>query len=112
MRIGTPGAAYGPGFSVRRPVLGQGMPYGPRTLGSSTGANQGGQARPMPYRPIRPPAPDLTGVTMREMQRRMQAIRQGRETNFGPSQPVPSSALMLARVAAMARQFQAPLMEM
>lgn len=109
MQIGTPGAAYGPGFSVRRPVLGQGMPYGPRSV--STPQRPGAQARSMPYRPIRPPQPDLTGVTMAEMRRRLAAIRQAREARQPTNQRVPNEALMLARIAAQARQFQAPLME-
>lgn len=109
MQIGTPGAAYGPGFSVRRPVLGQGMPYGPRSV--SPPQRPGMQARPMPYRPLRPPQPDLAGVTMAEMQRRLAAIRQAREARQPTNQRAPGQALMLARIAAQARQFQAPLME-
>lgn len=115
MQIGTPGAAYGPGFSVRRPVLGQGMPYGQRMGGTRSVAppqRPGMQGRPMPYRPIRPPQPDLAGVTMAEMQRRLAAIRQAREARQPTNQQAPAQALMLARIAAQARQYQAPLMEM
>lgn len=108
MQIGTPGAAYGPGFSVRRPVLGQGQPYGPRSIGSTQ--RPGMQSRPMPYRPIRPPRPDFAGVTNGEMQRRLAAIRQAREARQPTNQKAPAQALMLARIAAQARQFQAPLM--
>lgn len=109
MQIGTPGAAYGPGFSVRRPVLGQGQPYGPRMGNPSQ--RPGMQARPMPYRPIRPPRPDFAGVTLGEMQRRLAAIRQARDSHQPTNQQVPGQALMLARIAAQAQQFQAPLME-
>lgn len=107
MQIGTPGDAYGPGFPVRRPVLGQGMPSGLR-LGGQQQTNM--RARPMPYRPLQPPKPDLTGVTMNEMQRRLAAIRQARQAGQPTNQRIPAQALMLARVAAQARQFQAPLM--
>lgn len=108
MQIGTPGAAYGPGFSVRRPVLGQGQPYGPRSGNASQ--RPGVQARPMPYRPIRPSRPDFAGVAQGEMQRRLAALRQSREARQPTNQKAPGQALMLARVAAQARQFQAPLM--
>lgn len=111
MQIGTPGAAYGPGFPVRRPVLGQGMPSGLRAGGQQQQPGSA-QARPMPYRPIQPPKPDLTGVTMAEMQRRLAAIRQARQAGQPTNQQVPAQALMLARVAAQARQYQAPLMVM
>lgn len=108
MQIGTPGAAYGPGFGVRRPVLGQGMPFGPRLGGQQSQQRPGAMARPMPYRPIQPPKPNLTEVTMAEMQRRLAAIRQARQSGQPTNQQAPAQALMLARIAAQARQFQAP----
>lgn len=91
MQIGTPGSAYGTGMSIRRPVLGQGMPSGYAGGSTMPGA-------PLLRRlPPRGAAATPHAVLMNELQRRMTALGTRKAqaamgaSPLGPAAPSPSA---------------------